>query len=425
MDLFPVFLIASFILAFGFVSDRLQRSVITPPMVFVTFGFLIGPVGFDFIQLDIKSPVIHILAEATLVLVLFTDATRIDLKLLRRDHNLPIRLLGVGLPLTIAFGALVAAVLFDTLTFWEAAVAAAILAPTDAALGQAVVSSPRVPVRIRQTLNVESGLNDGIALPFVMILLSFAGAAQETQSTSYWLQYALGQILLAPLVGIMVGYGGGKLVSWGTTSKWMSHNFQQLAGLAFSLLAFTGAEAIGGNGFIAAFTAGLTLGNTSRGVSGCLYDFAETEGQLLALLAFMVFGAADVWPALEQMDPLVILYAILSLTVIRMLPVSISLIGSGVGPPTHVFLGWFGPRGLASILYVFLVLERVEISGRDEIFGLVITTVLLSVFTHGLSAWPGTTWYASHADTMSKVQPDCPELTPVSEMPVRLPLRGE
>ena len=424
MDLGPVILIALFVLLVGLVSGCLERSVLTLPMVFVTFGLLIGPVGLNFIRLDVESPVIHILAEATLVLVLFTDASRIDLKLLWRDYHLPLRLLGIGLPLTIAFGALIAAVMFEQLTFWEAAVAAAILAPTDAALGQAVVNSPRVPVRIRQALNVESGLNDGMALPFVLILLSLAGAAEKTQPLSYWLQFASAQLVLGSIVGIALGYVGGKMVRWGAESNWMTHTFQQLATLSLAFAAFAGAEIIGGNGFIAAFTAGLTLGNTSRNVCGSIYEFAEAEGSLLTLLAFMVYGAADIWPAVQQVDMMVVLYALLSLTVIRMVPVSISLLGSGVRPATHLFLGWFGPRGLASILYVLLVLERVQVQGREAIFTVVIITVLLSVFAHGLTAWPGAGWYAEHTDEMRMKVPGCPELAPVGEMPVRLPFKG-
>jgi NhaP-type Na+/H+ or K+/H+ antiporter len=420
MDLGPVLLIALFLLLVGLVSGRLERSVLTLPMVFVTFGLLIGPVGLNFIHLEVESEVIHLLAEATLVLVLFTDASRIDLKMLRRDHQLPLRLLGLGLPLTIAFGALIATVMFEQLSVWEAAVVAAILAPTDAALGQAVVSSPRVPVRIRQALNIESGLNDGIALPFVLILLSFAGAAEEAQPLSYWLQFAFAQLVFGSIVGIAVGYLGGKMVSWGMESNRMTHTFQQLVSLSLALAAFAGAELIGGNGFIAAFTAGLILGNTSRHICGCLYEFAEAEGLLLTLMAFMVFGAAAIWPAAQQVDVTVVLYALLSLTVIRMLPVSISLLGSGVRPATHAFLGWFGPRGLASILYVLLVLERVQVEGREAIFTIVIMTVLLSVFAHGLTAWPGASWYAEHADGMRAKKPDCPELIPVSEMPVRV-----
>ena len=423
MDTSTFVLLAAFILAFGLISGRLHKSVITPPMIFVTFGLLVGPVALGVIRLDFQSNVIHILAEATLILVLFTDASRIDLSILRREYHLPMRLLGIGLPLTIALGAVIAAAVFDSLSFWEAAVVAAILAPTDAALGQVVVSSPRVPVRIRQALNVESGLNDGLALPFVLIFLSLAGASQQTESLSFWLKYGAAQLIFGPVVGIAVGFIGGRLVQWGARTKWMNISFQQLSALALSFLSFAGAELIGGNGFIAAFFAGLTVGNTSSAICDCLYEFAEAEGQLLALLAFLAFGAADIWPALEHINWMIVLYGVLSLTLVRMIPVSISLLGSGLRPASHMFLGWFGPRGLASILYVFVVLERVSIQEQDEIFSIVIMTVLISVFAHGLSALPGASWYASRAGEMRMQEPDCSELAPATEMRVRIPYK--
>ena len=422
MHISALVLIAALLLLFGLISKKLQKSVITPPMVFVFCGLMAGPAAFGLFEVPIESELIRTLAEATLVLVLFTDASRIDLSILRRHYHLPVRLLGIGLPLTIAGGALLAAVLFDQLTFWEAAVAAAILAPTDAALGQAVVSSPRVPVRIRQALNVESGLNDGIVLPVVLILLSLAAPHDQLQSDEFWVGFVAGQIILGPIVGIAVGYIGGRVVSAASTRKWMDHTFQQLAALALAGLAFGGAELVGGNGFIAAFTAGLTLGNSARQVCGCLQDFAEAEGQLLALLSFLFFGAADAWPAIEHLDPSVILYSLLSLTVIRMLPSSLSLIGTGFRPATHLFLGWFGPRGLASILFLFFVLEE-QPPGAHLIFHIVITTVLMSVFAHGLSAFPGANWYATHSDELRQREGEMPEHAMVEEIPVRLPHR--
>ena len=415
--------VAVFILAFGLVSARLAKTVITPPMVFVAFGILVGPAGAGLLELSVESEVVRALAEATLVLVLFTDASRIDFSLLRRGYHLPLRMLGIGLPLTMALGTVGAVTLFDGLGWWGAAVAAAILAPTDAALGQAVVSNPRVPARIRQALNVESGLNDGIALPFVLFFIHGAHATQDAHGAGYWAQFVGSQLVLGPLVGAGVGYFGGRLVDWGARSNWMSHSFQQLSAIALALLAFAGAEAVHGNGFIAAFVAGLVLGNTAKTICTCLIDFAEAEGQLLALLAFLVFGAAEIGPALGGVSGTVLLYAVLSLTVIRMLPISLSLLGAGLGAGTHLFLGWFGPRGLASILYVFLVLEGAGVAGRDQIFSIVIITVLLSVFAHGLSAWPFSNAYAKRAAKLHEEQPECPEHLPVEEIPVRLPLR--
>ena len=420
MDSHTVAVIAFLILSFGLVSARLRTSVITPPMVFVTFGLIVSQPTLGLVKLDADNEVIRVLAELTLILVLFTDAARINLGALRRDYHLPLRLLGIGLPLTIIFGAFLATALFSSLTLWEAAVVAAILAPTDAALGQAVVNSPRVPVRIRQALNVESGLNDGLALPIVLILLARAGMVGEAGTSVFWVTFTAKQLIFGPLIGVGVGYVGGYLVDLGSRTKWMNHTFQQLAALSLSLLAFTLAELVGGNGFIAAFSAGLTIGNASRAICGCLYEFAETEGQLFSLLVFMIFGGVVVWPMLAQLNWALLLYGVLSLALVRVVAVALSLLGAGLQRETFLILGWFGPRGLASIVFGLLALERVTISGRDEIFTIVIATVLISIFAHGLTAVPGARWYARRADLM-KDEPDMAELVPVTEMPVRIP----
>ena len=345
MDSQTFVVIAVLILGFGLVSGRLQKSIVTPPMVFVIFGLVMSARVLGLVVLDTEQEVVQTLAELTLILVLFSDATRIHLKTLRREYHLPLRLLAIGMPLTILLGTLLAAVLFDHLNFWEAAVVAVILAPTDAALGQAVVSSPRAPVRVRQALNVESGLNDGIALPVVLLLLALAGASEDGQSTGFWVRFTALQVILGPLVGIAVGYVGGKLVQLGSRTRWMNHSFQQLSALAIALLVFACAETLGGNGFISAFCAGLTLGNTSRVICECLYDFAETEGQLPILLTFLIFGVTLVWPAIDDLNWMIVLYAVSSLTVVRMLPVAISLIGGGFQKDTVLFLGWFGAAG--------------------------------------------------------------------------------
>jgi NhaP-type Na+/H+ or K+/H+ antiporter len=419
MDTLAFAVVAFFILTFALVSGRLQKTIISPPMVFVLFGLLVSNRVLGLIETSAQNAFIQTLAELTLVLVLFTDASRIDLRLLRREHDLPIRLLSIGLPLTIICGALVATLIFNVLTFWEAFVLGVILAPTDAALGQAVVSLPKVPVRMRQALNVESGLNDGIALPFLLLFLSLAGAAEQTQPAPYWVRFSLLQLVLGPVAGIAVGYFGGKLVVRGTRSGWITQSFQSLSVLGLSVLAFSLAQLVGGNGYIAAFAAGLILGNTSRSVCTYLFEFGEAEGQLLTLLTLMLYGAVMVLPSLDHINILVVLYGILSLTVVRMLPVAISMIGVHLRWNSVLFLGWFGPRGIASILYGLLLLEKVNITGREEIFSITITTVLMSVFIHGLTALPGANWYAARVEKM-KEEPDRPELAVVTEMPVRL-----
>ncbi len=413
--------VAAFILGFGSISGLIQRTVLTPPMFFVAIGLILGGGWLDLIHLDVEGEFVTTLAELTLVLILFTDASRIDLKLLRRDHTIPVRLLSIGLPLTMILGALLAIGILPSLSIWEAVVLAVILAPTDAALGQAVVSSPRVPVRIRQALNVESGLNDGIALPILLFFISLAAVSSSAISAdpAYWIQFAAFQIILGPIAGVVVAYVGGSLIFWAENKGWVDEAFQRLVALGLALLAFALAELIGGNGFIAAFCAGMTLGNKFRSVCGRLYEFAEAEGQLLTLLTFMLYGAIMLVPALVDVTWWIVLYAILSLTIVRLLPVAISLLGQQLQPQTFLFLGWFGPRGIASILYCLLVLERAELVGRDVMYSTIMTTVLFSIIAHGLTAVPGANWYGAHAEA-NQGDDSMPELMPVSEMPTRL-----
>ena len=327
------------------------------------------------------------------------------------------------MPLTIALGGVAAAFLFDALTIWEALILAVILAPTDAALGQAVVTSMRIPVRIRQSINVESGLNDGIAVPILVFVLTCADMTMREQPAVHWILFAARQVLLGPIVGIAVGYVGGKLIMWADRSGNMNHAFRQLATLSLAILAFGLAEWawIGGNGFIAAFCAGMVVGNTARSSCECLYDFLEVEGQLLTLLAFLLFGWLMIWPASESWDVWTFVYAAMSLTVLRMVPVALSLWGSGLKPLSTFFVGWFGPRGLASIVFALVVVDRHGIAGRDEIFSVCVATVLVSVIVHGVSAFPFSQSYARYIDRFKQLD-DSEEHIEVPEHPTRVPM---
>ena len=415
MDTQGFAVIAAGVILFGLVSKRLQGTIVTAPMVFATFGLLIGDAAFGLAKLEFGRGFIHGLAEVTLVLVLFSDATRIDLRQLRRDHNLPVRMLVVGMPLTIFAGTLVALALPLGLGFWEAALLAAILAPTDAALGQSVVSSPLVPMRIRQALNVESGLNDGIALPVVLLFAGLASAAQAVDGEQNWILFGAMQVSLGPLAGIVIGGLGAWLIDRAISKGWMGESFEGPAILGIALLAYSGAEIIGGNGFIAAFVAGLVFGNGVRNRCKSIFDFAEAEGQLLTLLTFLIFGAAILPEAFGQIGWNTAFYAILSLTVIRLIPIAFSLVGSGVQLPTIAFLGWFGPRGLASILFALFVLEESEIAAADKILTVTLVTVALSIVAHGITAAPAARWYGELARRKGR----CEENKIVSEMPTR------
>ncbi len=407
--------IALFILAFGSLSGRIGKTYFTAPMAFVIFGLLVGGFGLDLLPMDVEHPAIHLIAEITLIVVLFTDASRIKLARLRREHTIPVRLLAIGLPLTMIAGAGAALWLFPELGFGGAMILAIVLAPTDAALGQAVVSSPKVPIRIRQALNVESGLNDGIALPILLFFICFAAPHEDAGN---WLVLAGKQMILGPLAGAAIGYFGGKLLLWGQRKKAITEAFADLSLLALAILSFAAAELIGGNGYLAAFTAGLLIGNTARGLCECIYEFAEAEGQLLALLTFLFFGAVMLPPTLEHFEPEMLIYAALSLTVIRMLPSTLSLLGLKLKGATHLFLGWFGPRGVASILYALLILEE-DLPFREQVFHIAMVAVLLSVFAHGLSAWPSVKGYARAVAAPAADEDAMPEHKSVSPMPLR------
>lgn len=395
--LYPILLILVFtILAFGAVSGRIERSPITAPMIFTALGFLIGNAELGLIHIDISSTLAMTLAELALVIVLFTDASRIDISILRSAESLPIRMLAIGLPLTIVVGSAGSFLVFPELEFWGAAILATILAPTDAALGQAVVSLKSVPIRIRQAINVESGLNDGIAVPILLIVLWCAGAEVEGAGAGYWVTFVAGQLLLGPAVGIGFGWLGGLLVSVSERRGWMNPEFQRLSLIALAVGAYGIAHVVGGNGFIAAFTAGLTVGSAHRSIVDRLHGFAEAEGQLLTMLVFMLFGAVMIPQGIPQIAAMpwqTLLYAILSLTVVRMLPVALSLTGSGLRASTVLFLGWFGPRGIASVIFALLVLERSGVPHKQLIFGIAVTVIMASIALHGLTAWPLSTWY--------------------------------
>lgn len=402
-------------LAYSLVSGRLAGTLLTAPLLFVVIGFAAGPSGFGIATMNAEHEAIHLIAELTLILVLFTDAARIDLARVRRDHNLPSRMLLIGLPLTMLFGALVAVILFPGFSIWEAALLAALLAPTDAALGQAVVADKIVPVRIRQTINIESGLNDGIALPAVLLLAALASAHFDPSDSVQWIQFGLLQVTLGPLVGVFMGYLGARLIDTAAEKQWMGEASQGIGILSLAILAYALAEVVGGNGFIATFVGGMIFGNTIRHPCTFLFEFMETEGQLLMLLTFLIFGIALLPEGLAHATPMMFLYALLSLTVIRMIPIALSLLGAGLRPPTWLFLGWFGPRGLASILFVLLILEESQLPHRHEILAVTMITVALSVLLHGISAAPYAKYYGRLAGKMG----ECEETQDVTDLPLR------
>lgn len=316
------------------------------------------------------------------MVVLFIDAMAINSVRWRKEAFLPGRLLGIGLPLTIAFGFLVAWAMFGELSI------------ADAALGQAVISNPRAPLSIRQGLNVESGLNDGIVLPLVMILIA---VAEETEgldpSQSLILKMAL-DILVAAAVGIAVGWVGAKLLSLAGHKKWMTSGWRRIIILVLAVLSYALADPLGASGFISAWVAGFVVGMVLRNAYPEIQDFAEELGHLLTVLSFFVFGALILGPSLGEITWEVALYAVLSLTLIRMIPVEVSMLRSSLRRPTLLYLGWFGPRGLASIIFATLIVEEARLPGTGLIIVIMAATVGLSVIAHGVTAYWGSNRYA-------------------------------
>ena len=273
--------LATVVFVFGLVSRRLEGTVLTAPLVFVAAGVILGPAGLGLAEFGLGEHAVLLLGEIALAIVLFTDAAKINLPALRQNEELPLRLLGIGMPLTIALGTVIAVLVFTNLTFWEAAIVGTVLAPTDAALGQAVVSNPRVPVRVRQTLNVEAGLNDGLSVPFLALFLTLAVAEEELQPATYWIRFVLEQIGFGILVGVGVSLAGGWLVRQASRRGWMTESSQRLALLPLALIGWALADTVGGNGFIAAFVGGLVIGPTVERVWERSIRFTEAEGQLL------------------------------------------------------------------------------------------------------------------------------------------------
>ncbi len=412
-------LILACIFLFGLFSKTLSQTLLSMPMIFTLLGIAIGLNIPPDIMGHEGEEAVHLLAEITLIIILFADASRLRLEILKQEYYMPQRLLGIGMPLTVLLGAGIAVLLFPGFSWPEAALLAAILAPTDAALGQAVVSSEKVPINIRQALNVESGLNDGIALPLILFLASLATGmnthADMGGAETDWVSFVALQLTLGPLWGAAIGYIGAKLVEKADKHSWCSHHFTGISTLAIAFLCYLSASMTGGNGFIAAFVGGLVMGNTTPKHSHGLFDFAENEGQVFMMLTFVVFGVLLVPHALHAVTPEILLYALLSLTVIRMIPVVLSMIGTTAKIPTYLFLGWFGPRGLASILFSLLILKEASIPMAETILTITVWTVLFSIFAHGITANPGTKIYAK---SLQNKELDC-EIHPVGELPVR------
>ena len=386
MSVSDLAIVAALVFGWGALSARLERFDVTAPITFVVAGLLLTHGPLAFLSVAPSHTLIKELAEFTLALVLFSDASRVAPRELRADAGLYVRLLGVALPVTIGLGTLLAFVLVSSGNAWLALLVGAALAPTDAALGAGMMANPVIPARIRRLINVESGLNDGIATPFVSVAI--AGAATGGEIAGHGAAAAAAELVVGIAVGVAVGGVGGLLVKAARQRGWVNEGFAGPAVLGLAVCAYACGVALHGNGFIAAFVGGLAFGTTAGRRGQPLMPFVEETGALVSLLVWLTFGAVEIVPAVEGLTWQIVLYAVLSLTVIRMAPVALSLIGSGLSRTAVAFVGWFGPRGLASVVFALIALEDLGEPGAAPAVSVIAITVLLSVLVHGATADP-------------------------------------
>lgn len=399
MEISAIIYVGAALLAYGLVSKRLASSPISGPLFFATLG-LIGYAAGALSPIDLIDSPVTLVLELTLALLLFTDASKVQIRSWEADMDLPTRLLTIGMPLTIVLGTVVAYLVFPSTGIIGAATIATILAPTDAALGSAVISNQRVPIKVRDALGVESGLNDGIALPILLFLLTLSLAEG---GDPLWRFFVEG-IGIAVLVGLAMGIGAAYAVQFALKRSWIEAEWVRISWIIVALGTYVVADHLGGSGFIAAYLAGIAFGRVVNRLETPSEHFAETGidlGTVLTMTSFLIFGAYVLAPNLAAFTAATVFYAVLSLTVVRMIPVAISMIGTGLEAPTLTYLGWFGPRGLASIIFAGVLVEEAGLEQSQLVVGAITVTVAFSVVLHGLTAPWGAdkyaTWYEGQA----------------------------
>jgi sodium/hydrogen antiporter len=395
---------AAFLLTYSIFAGRFESRLVNGPLMFMLAGLLLGPAALGLLQPDISKAEVKFLAELTLAIVLFSDAVNCNLRVLRANNGLPLRLLTLGLPLTLLAGWLLGCWLFPDIPALELAILATILAPTDAALGKAVVSNPQIPAPVRESLNVESGLNDGICVPLLLVLLALLSEVQAHAPLPLALTLIAEELGIGALVGIAMALLAWQLLRLSKQHGWQLPRWSQLTLPGLALLCFALAQALGGSGFIAAFVGGLLSGYLLGEQKHHFLQASEELASLLSVITWLVFGALLIPLAWSSFSLNVWLYALFSLTLIRMLPVFISLIGTALNNETRLFIGWFGPRGLATIVFAVMISDA-ELKASNTLLATAICTVLLSVLLHGLSANPWAARLARQGRASPKQQP--------------------
>lgn len=384
--------IAMFMAIFSLVAKRLSTTIFTAPIIFISMGLLLS--YLELIPVDEMESTLHLVAEVALILLLFLDAAKIDLPSLRKQFIWPARMLFIGLPLSILVGTLVTWLIIPEWPIAAIALVAAILAPTDAALGQPIIDNEKVPVRVRRTLITESGLNDGLALPAILLFAAMTATMSQGDETN-WLLFGFKQLAFGPIAGVIVGLAGGTMLLWAKRHAYTTEVYEGVGAVSIAASSYLLADLIGGNGFIAAFVAGLSFGSIVKDKCKFVFEFTESEGQGLVWIAFLLIGLLLVPAALEHLTLQSISIILISLFFVRPLAVWISLIGTDADFKTRLFFGWFGPRGLATALFALTIVHEISAEYGTPILHLAVNSVWISALLHGITAIPGANWYAS------------------------------
>lgn len=380
--------LALFIFCYSLVAGRVDKMSMSGPIFFVFSGLLMGPLGLGWFSADISNTDFRVFADLTLALILFIDAANADLSTLKSQMRIPFRMLLFGLPGVIALGTVLALMLFTELSFFEAAILGTMLAATDAALGKAVITNENVPAKIREGLNFESGLNDGLCVPILLVFIALAsGTGAEGSRTLLALRLVLQELGIGLLVGLGLAFLGTRLIKHCRKLGWITKIWMQVTVVGLAIACFSVAQSLHGSGYIAAFVGGIVFGHKAKKETHKMVLAAEGIGETLALCTWLLFGAVVIGQIYSYFTWQVVVYALLSLTVVRMLPVFLSLSGTGEDAHSRLFLGWFGPRGLASLVFAIIVLNA-KIPGGNLIAIVAVCTVFFSLVAHGISANP-------------------------------------
>lgn len=388
--------IGACLLTFGILSRLLQNKFISPPLLFSLIGLIMGPLGLDLVHIDFNLDAYRVTAELTLVLFLFIEAAQMDMRFILKDTSLSTRLLFLSLPLKLVLTTYLAVLYFPTFSLWQAAVVATALTSVDISLIQSVITNPNIPARIRQGLMVEGGLNDGIILPCLLLALALASSTQQAVGVMDWVEYISFEIMLGPFIGIGLGYFSGRLIRFASKRRYINDLFKGISVVGVAVMTYSITEMMNGNGFIATFAAGLTLGNTARDICHKLYEFGEAEGEVLRLITFFIFGAMMLPMTLHNVTVEVLMFALLTLTFVQIIPIIISLAWTGLSIRSKVFIGSFSPRGLPSILFGLLIIHASGVHKSEELFSIILITVFLSLCLHAVRVKFGMSWYEKY-----------------------------